>query len=150
MAGLNFLHGFLEFEVSNAASGAAVSVTVILPEGETPVTYFKYGPTPGNPDPHWYEFLYDGETGAEIKDNVITLHFVDGKRGDSDLDATNGVISDPGGPAVNAPVTGAADSGGGCSLGGGDARPARAGAWVLLVLMLVLIGGRRACAKVMR
>ena len=62
--------------------------------------YYKFGRTPENPVDHWYEFLYDGETGAEINGNVITLHFVDGKRGDDDLDSTNGVIVDPGGPAL--------------------------------------------------
>ncbi len=114
-------------------------MSMILPEGEAPVTYYKFGSTPDNAAPHWYEFLYDGETGAEINNNVITLHFVDGKRGDSDLDATNGVIADPGGPAVAAPVTGAQDSGGGCSLGRVDARPSQAGAWWLLLSMLLLV-----------
>ena len=28
------------------------------------------------------------------------MHFVDGERGDHDLDATNGIIVDPGGPAL--------------------------------------------------
>ena len=43
--------------------------------------------------------LIDGETGAQINGNTITLHFVDGARGDDDLEA-NGQISDPGGPAL--------------------------------------------------
>src|SRR5262249_35858589 len=43
---------------------------------------------------------FDGTTGAEIKDNVITLHLVDGGRGDADGIA-NGRIVDPGGPGVN-------------------------------------------------
>ena len=55
---------------------------------------FKYGPTPDNSEAHWYEYLYDGETGAEINGNVVTLHLVDGKRGDSDL-VVNGAIVDP-------------------------------------------------------
>jgi hypothetical protein len=40
------------------------------------------------------------QTGAEINGNVITLHFVDGLRGDDDLTA-NGVIVDVGGPDYN-------------------------------------------------
>lgn len=149
LAGVNFSHGFIGFNVTGVAAGGAVSVSMILPPGEAPVTYYKYGLTPDNTAPHWYEFLYDGETGAEINGNVITLHFVDGKRGDTDLDATNGVISDPGGPAVDAPRTVAANSGGGCSLSGADdARPAQAGAWWLLLAGLVLLRRRGAPARV--
>ena len=48
--------------------------------------------TPNDAINHWYEFLYDGETGAKINGNVITLYFVDGKRGDDDLLA-NGILS---------------------------------------------------------
>ena len=63
-----------------------------------PDTYYKFGPTAGNATPHWYEFLYDGSTGAVIDNaqHTITLHFVDGERGDDDLVA-NGTIVDPGG-----------------------------------------------------
>ncbi len=57
-----------------------------------------------NPTDHWYEFLYDGTTGAEILADKIVLHFVDGERGDSDLTA-NGVIADPGAPAILTPAT---------------------------------------------
>lgn len=54
----------------------------------------------GNGDgPHWYEFMYDGQTGAVIAGNVITLHFVDGLRGDDDLKA-DGIIIDQGGPGI--------------------------------------------------
>ena len=70
---------------------------IYLPVGSTPSTYYKYGPTPDNPLNHWYEFLYDNETGAEINENIITLHFIDGKRGD-DILTQDGKISDTGGP----------------------------------------------------
>ena len=76
-----------------------VALTLTLHGNETVATYYKYGPTPDAPTPHWYEFLYDGTTGAEIDGNTITLHFVDGQRGDADLIA-NGVLVDPGGPGV--------------------------------------------------
>jgi hypothetical protein len=59
-------------------------------------TYRKYGPTPDNPTPHWYDFMWDGTTGAVITGNTITLHFVDGQRGDDDIQA-NGTIVDQGG-----------------------------------------------------
>ncbi len=74
---------------------------LFLPEGTVIDSYFKFGPTPDNPDPHWYEFLYDGETGAEIDGTrIIVMHFVDGKRGDDDLTA-NGKIVDIGGPSIS-------------------------------------------------
>jgi hypothetical protein len=60
-------------------------------------TYRKYGPTPDNPTPHWYDFMYDGTTGAVISGYAITLYFVDGQRGDDDI-SDNGQILDQGGP----------------------------------------------------
>jgi hypothetical protein len=60
-------------------------------------TYHKFGPTPASPVPHWYEFLYDGSTGAEFDGGRIILHFVDGGRGDDDLTA-NGRVTDIGAP----------------------------------------------------
>ena len=64
-----------------------------------------YGPTPDNASPHWYEFKFDGQTGAEFSGNNVALHFVDGARGDADL-TENGQISDLGAPGINnnAPV----------------------------------------------
>lgn len=46
--------------------GQVIEDGMNLPTGEAPVSYYKFGPTPDNMAPHWYEFLYDGETGAEI------------------------------------------------------------------------------------
>ena len=101
--------------------GAAVTLTqnTLLPGSGSPTpsgeppgersglrtinTYYKYGPSPDNPDHHWYEFLYDGTTGAEFVDDKILVHFVDGQRGDGDLTA-NGEIIDPGGPGIKPPL----------------------------------------------
>ena len=47
---------------------------------------------------HYTKLYDDRTTGAEFDGNVITLHFVDGERGDHDLTA-DGIIDDPGGPA---------------------------------------------------
>ena len=71
-----------------------------------PVKFFKFGPTPDNPVDHLYEFSFNGETGAEFRDNEVILHFIDGKRGDSDL-TKNGIIVDPGTPAIKASNAGA-------------------------------------------
>ncbi|MBH0199685.1 MAG: PKD domain-containing protein [Nitrospira sp.] len=96
-AGITFPLGFVEFQLTGL-TGDAATVDLLLPAGVAANTYWKYDATPDNPTPHWYEFLYDGTTGAEINGNVVTLHFQDGARGDSDL-TVNGRIADPSGPA---------------------------------------------------
>jgi hypothetical protein len=63
--------------------------------------YYRYGPTPGNLQLHWYDFVYDSTTqvGAELlSSRRVRLHFIDGERGDDDLEQ-NGMIVDAGGPA---------------------------------------------------
>ena len=119
-AEINFPYGFFEFTVSGVGTGDT-PVTLYLPGGRSINAYYKYGQTPGDPTPdppHWYEFRYDGETGAEISGNKITLHFVDGNRGDDDL-TKDGTIVEPGGPGYRKP---AGPSGGG---GGGGGAPPR-------------------------
>ncbi|MAT95665.1 MAG: hypothetical protein CL608_00740 [Anaerolineaceae bacterium] len=91
-----FRFGHFAFELTDVPAGGAATVEVTLPFG--PVrNWWKYGRTPNNPTPHWYNFAFNGTTGAVINGNMVTLHFVDGQRGDDDLTA-NGVIVDPGGP----------------------------------------------------
>ena len=92
-----FPFGFFDFSIDGLDPGDAVTVTLYLHGGETIDTYYKYGLTPDNIEMHWYEFLYDGTTGADINGDVITLHFRDGLRGDDDITA-NGSIKEPGGP----------------------------------------------------
>jgi hypothetical protein len=77
---------------------AEARVEILLPAGVAVQTYYKFGPRPGDPRSQWYEFAWDGETGATIETGRILLDFRDGKRGDRDL-AVNGSIVDPGGPA---------------------------------------------------
>jgi hypothetical protein len=96
-AGVVFPLGFLSFELTNLP-GSSTTAEILLPAGLNIDTYYKYGPTPSEPLPHWYEFDFDGTTGAELSDDRVVLHFVDGQRGDDDL-AVNGKISEPGGPA---------------------------------------------------
>jgi hypothetical protein len=113
-SGVTFLYGFFYFIVHDLDPGGGITVTLYLPEGASPETYYKYGPTPDDPANHWYEFLYDGETGAKIDVNVVTLYFVDGKRGDDDLDSTNGTIIDQGGLGFSSTSAGSGGGGGGC------------------------------------
>jgi cyclophilin family peptidyl-prolyl cis-trans isomerase len=137
--GLNFIYGFLSFEVANVAAGGNADIKIILPSGEKPVRFFKFGPTPANPVDHLYEFSFNGETGAEFRDNEVIMHFVDGKRGDSDLQA-NGVIVDPGTPAIKASNAGASSGGGGgCSLHSEQRHPGNAGDWLLLFALMMLL-----------
>ena len=98
--------GLISYTIGNLTPGATTALTIHLPAGSIFDTFYKYGATPDNPTAHWYEFLYDqdSETGAVIEGESITLYFRDGLRGDDDL-SENGVISDPGGPAVLAIVT---------------------------------------------
>jgi hypothetical protein len=137
--GLNFANGFVEFRIENVTPGGTADVRVILPAGEQPITYFQYGATPADSNDHLYEFLFDtaSGTGAEFNANEVMLHFVDGDRGDSDLTA-NGVIVDPGAPALAAPNPGAnaGSSGGGCMLATHTASARQGGAWWLLLLLL--------------
>ena len=80
--------------------GGPVTIDVFFPDGTLIDSYWEYGPTVDDPLPHWYEFLFDGTTGAESTGNRVTLHFVDGLRGDDDLTA-NGQIVDVGGPVFD-------------------------------------------------
>ncbi|GJM14895.1 MAG: hypothetical protein DHS20C13_02220 [Thermodesulfobacteriota bacterium] len=143
---LDYPLDFFTFEVSNINPGESIQVNFILPEGTQDIdTFFKFGPTPDNPVPHCYEFLFDGVTGAQfLSDGQILVTFVDGERGDSDLSA-NGVIDDPGGPAVfreaDNPQIGVGD----CSLAR-TSQPTSA----LISLMIPLLAGLFAGARILR
>lgn len=108
--GIDFPVGFFAFDLHDeSASSGTLEVSYILPPGSIVNTFYKFGPKPDDANtakdetvPHWYEFAYDGITGAKINDNLITVYYVDGLRGDNDL-TVNGVIVDPGAPAFNIP-----------------------------------------------
>jgi YD repeat-containing protein len=102
--GIQFPYGFFIFSIDNLANpGDAAVATLYLPKNASLNTYYLYGPTPDDTTNHWYEFMYDGETGAEILQDAartrVVLHFKDGERGDKDLTA-NGRIDDPGAPGI--------------------------------------------------
>jgi hypothetical protein len=107
--------GFYDFNIVDLEPGEHLTVQMILPVTvSAPNSYWRYGKTPDTPTVHWYLWMYDPktDTGAQINGHVITLHFVDGARGDDDLTA-NGTIVDPGAPGFADPftVTNTADSG---------------------------------------
>ena len=94
----DFNYGFFDFSIDGLEPGEAITVTLILHNAVSVDKYYKYGMTPDDPTPHWYEFMYDGQTGAAISGNVIDLYFTDGLRGDEDI-TVNGSIKEPGGPS---------------------------------------------------
>ncbi len=100
---VTFPFGLVQFTVENLDGAAGVDVELLLPTGVAVNSYYKYGPTPDDESDQWYDFLFDGSTGAEVIGSRIILHFLDGSRGDDDL-AANGQISDSGGPAVASPT----------------------------------------------
>jgi hypothetical protein len=106
-ADAEFPWGFFDFSIDGLDPGEAVTVTLTLHSAVPVAKYYKYGLTPDNPTSHWYDFTYNGQTGAEINGNIITLHFVDGLRGDDDI-TVNGSIKEPGGPAKSG-TTGISD-----------------------------------------
>jgi hypothetical protein len=79
-----FHQGFVTLSLRGLADGGTGVIQVLLPTNAQPDTVWAYGPEPGNATPHWYEFLYDGTTGAEIQASSLLLHLVDGSRGDAD------------------------------------------------------------------
>jgi hypothetical protein len=106
--GAAFPYGFFRFTVANVTPGGSTTVTLYLPAAVN--SYYKFGRTSANQIDHWYEFLYNGQTGAVFNLNVVTLYFVDGQRGDDDL-AANGTIVDDGAPALVIEAEEAADTG---------------------------------------
>jgi hypothetical protein len=117
-----FPEGCFGFKNTGLTIGGAAVVVLIFHECvDIFKTFYKYGPTPENTDNHWYEFIYDDDTGVqwEVKDGktIFQIYLKDGERGDSDLTA-DGVIVDPFGPANENGSSG----GGGCFLGSSENR----------------------------
>ena len=121
-AGWEFPLGHYSFEIGGVTSTDPLLVTMDIHGATVPESYYMHGPTPDDATLHWYEFLYDGTTGAIIDGSSrIELWFADGERGDSDL-TINGTIADPGGPVVASQGTSGIDdssSNGGSSSSGG-------------------------------
>lgn len=136
-ADVTFREGFFSFEIYDLTPGGSVQVAMELPSDYRPNTYYMYGPTPDNATAHWYEFTYNGRTGAEFfNNNFVVLHFVDGERGDADLTA-NGSIRDPGAPGIaTLPPAVSSGGGGGCTLNRDTPFTSRADLWLLLLSLL--------------
>jgi hypothetical protein len=116
---ISFPYGFFSFTINGIGPGDSTIMKLYFPADAVLETYYKYGQTPDNLSDHWYEFLYDNETGAQIDDanKSITLHFVDARKGDDIVVTQDSMVIDIGGPGtIDTSDTPAAISGGG---GGG-------------------------------
>lgn len=125
---IEFGSGVINLNIDDVSSSIFRTI-MILPEGMDAESYYLYGPTPDNGTPHWYDFTFDGTTGAQmlgevaiesptgsiIYRNIVVLFFKDGERGDIDL-IVNGSIASIGGHVVGAAPDSLSDSSGSMSV----------------------------------
>jgi len=94
--GVVFPQGLFDFTTTGCTAASTITMTVTYPNPLPAGTqYWKYGPTPTDPVPHWYVLP------ATIVGNTATFSITDGQLGDDDLVA-NGTIVDQGGPGAGA------------------------------------------------
>jgi photosystem II stability/assembly factor-like uncharacterized protein len=94
----SFPYGLIGVTLITGVPGGSATIALTFPGLVDPLSlYNKYGATADDPTDHWYDFSFGSNNG----DATITLTLVDGGAGDHDLSA-NGVIDDPGGPAISA------------------------------------------------
>ncbi len=93
---LNPVYGFFSFNITGISSGQSVNIPLAFPDNvPTGTEYWKYGPTPDDITPHWYQIPVSDDDG----DRIIAITLTDGGIGDDDLTA-NSVIIDDGGPSL--------------------------------------------------
>jgi hypothetical protein len=141
---VHFNNGIHSMKMSGVMGSAPRIVALYDGATARPNRYYAYGKTLDNPLYHWYDFTFDGETGAEFKSNRIILHFVDGKRGDDDL-TVNDSITHTGAQTVVTSVDDGSAQGGGCSIAQIPPDVTRGGDWVVVSLFLTMLAlvGRR-------
>ena len=134
-----FNNGMFTLSMSGTMGSGGHVVTLYDGTTTRPSRYYGYGKTPDNPTPHWYDFTFDNETGAEIGSDHITLHFVDGKRGDDDL-TVNGSITHTGAQAeITANPSSQSTPSGGCSITTTPSQTTSNGDWVIISLFLAFV-----------
>jgi len=99
-----FILGWFNFTIEGITSGGTANITMFA---DWPMEqYFLYGATPdNNTSEHWYDFAHDGVLGATFEEKKVSVTFVDGAKGDADLNA-NGVIKVLGGTGKVVSVAG--------------------------------------------
>ncbi len=75
---IDFRIGLLQYELTSAPANSVLQRSRSLLRNNRIQFVYKYGPTADNPTPHYYRFLYDGSTGAEILSDRIIVHLKDG------------------------------------------------------------------------
>ena len=91
---IQFPHGFFEFNITGLTHGQSVILTITLPSAVPDnAQYWKYGPTPSDSNPHWYQIAW-----TRITSNTISITLTDNGLGDDILTGADGVIVDQGGP----------------------------------------------------
>ena len=91
--------GIIKFKTATGTGNSTV-ISLIIHAGLTPDSYFNFILPAKDEKAGWYEFLFDGTTGAVIDGNKVLLYFKDGNRGDLD-EIANGTIETIGGAAKN-------------------------------------------------
>lgn len=91
--------GLIGFELHDVPVGGIAQVGLEFPDNIDIQAYYKQDPQTGSLE----RFDYDGQTGAIINGQQVTLYLRDGGRGDAD-GLANGVILDPGGSGGNDPI----------------------------------------------
>jgi hypothetical protein len=90
--GVDFPQGLLDFVLTGCTPGSTMAFTITYPTAlPGGARYWKYGPTPDNATPHWYQLP------ASVSGTTVTFSITDGGLGDDDL-AANGTVVDQGGP----------------------------------------------------
>jgi cyclophilin family peptidyl-prolyl cis-trans isomerase len=132
-----YIAGILTFTTTGTITPAGRTVTLLHGSTTVPNHYYAYGKTPDDPTDHWYDFMFDGTTGAEITGDRIVLHFVDGQRGDDDL-AVNNSIDHTGAPALIAePVPTGKISG--CTIAATPSQTTGNGDWIFISMFLAFV-----------
>lgn len=134
---VHFNNGIFMLRVAGAMGTTGRSLVLYDHADTRPDRYYAYGRTPDNNAEHWYDFSFDGKTGAEIRNDRIILHFIDGKRGDNDL-FENGAIEHIGAQAVV--TSDASPQAGGCSIVSTPTGTVLAGDWALVTVFLIALG----------
>jgi hypothetical protein len=144
---VSFYNGMYRLVITGNMGANSQQILFFDGAANRPTHYYAYGPTPDNPTPHWYDFAFDGRTGAEIKNDRIILHFADGERGDDDLDPNNGSITHTGAQAVVTDTTTSSPQSGGCSIASTPSQTMRGGDWIIVSLFLVFVAFVRRRAR---
>lgn len=137
---VQFTNAIYSFTMTGTMNPPGRDVTLFESGTGTPNRYYAYGPTSDNTTPHWYDFTFDGVTGAEVVGGKVVLHLVDGGRGDDDLTVNNS-ITHAGAPALVTDGTGtsSSSSSAGCSIAAGPSSLTGGGDWIVVSMFLAFV-----------